>query len=97
MLRTGFKPRSRRQLEKSTPKHPPPLNQASTAIPAMSDQIHTYADLRNQIRAALRRQHPKWTDANGKSPLCDSYEAHFTELLAILTLNENAAQLENSQ
>ena len=57
----------------------------------MSDQIHTYtehqailleAQLRKQIRAALRRQHPEWIDANGKSPLCDSYEARFTELLA---------------
>jgi hypothetical protein len=60
----------------------------------MSDQIHTYtehqailleAQLRKQIRAALRRQHPEWIDANGKSPLCDSYEARFTELLAIPT------------
>ena len=59
----------------------------------MSDQIHTYtehqailleAQLRKQIRAALRRQHPEWIDANGKSPLCDSYEARFTELLAIM-------------
>jgi hypothetical protein len=32
MLRIGTKPRSRRQPEKSTPKHPPPLNQASTAF-----------------------------------------------------------------
>jgi hypothetical protein len=51
----------------------------------MSEQIHTYTELRKQIRAALRRQHPEWIDANGKSPLCDSYEARFTELLAILT------------
>jgi hypothetical protein len=72
----------------------------------MSDQMHTYtehqailleAQLRKQIRAALRRQHPEWIDASGKSPLCDSYEARFTELLAILTPHENAAQLENSQ
>ena len=58
----------------------------------MSDQIHTYTEhqaillevqLRKQIRAALRRQHPEWTDANGKSPLCDSYEARLTELLVI--------------
>ena len=72
----------------------------------MSDQIHTYTEhqaillevqLRKQIGAALRRQHPEWIDANGKSPLCDSYEARFTELLAILTPHENAAQLENSQ
>ena len=63
----------------------------------MSDQIHTYTELRKQVREALRRQHPEWIDANGKSPLCDSYEARLAELLAILTLRENASQLESSQ
>jgi hypothetical protein len=63
----------------------------------MSDEIHTYAELRKQIREGLRRQHPEWIDANGKSPLCDSYEARFAELLAIFTPHENAPQLENSQ
>ena len=69
----------------------------------MSDQIHTYtehqailleAQLRKQIRAALRRQHPEWIDANGKSPLCDSYEARFTELLA--NSRDRAHQLRSS-
>ena len=63
----------------------------------MSDQIHTYAELRRQIREALRSQHPEWIDANGKSPLCDFYEARFAELLAIFTPHQNAPQLENSQ
>jgi len=63
----------------------------------MSDQIHTYAELRVQIREALRRQHPDWIDANGKSPLCDSYEARFAKLLAIFTPYESAPQLESRQ
>ena len=63
----------------------------------MSDQVRTYAELRNQIREALRRQHPEWIGANGKSPLCDSYEARFAELLAMFTPHENAQQFENSQ
>jgi hypothetical protein len=51
----------------------------------MSYQIHTYAELRRQIREALRKQHSEWIEANGKSSLCDSYEARFSELLSILT------------
>jgi hypothetical protein len=91
MLRTGTKPGSPRRPEKSTPRHPPPLNQPATAFQAMTDQINTYAELREQIRAALRRQHPEWIDANGNSPLCDSYEACFAELLAIHATRERAA------
>jgi hypothetical protein len=63
----------------------------------MSKQIHTYAELRKEIRDALRRQHPEWIDANGESPLCDSYETRLVDLLAILTPHENAPQPENSQ
>ena len=51
----------------------------------MCDRIHTYIELRVQIREALRRQHPEWIDADGKSPLCDSYEARFAKLLAAFT------------
>jgi hypothetical protein len=63
----------------------------------MSDQIHTYPDFCKQIRAALQRQEPRWIDVNGNSPLCDSYEARFAELLGIPTPHENVPQLENSQ
>jgi hypothetical protein len=51
----------------------------------MCVRIHTYAELRVQIREALRKQHPDWIEASGKSPLCDSYEARFAKLLAIST------------
>jgi len=61
----------------------------------MSDEIHTYAELRKQIREGLRRQHPEWIDANGKSPLCDSYEARFAKLLAIFTPHELKDRYEN--
>ena len=63
----------------------------------MSYEIHTYTELRKQIREALLRQHPEWIDANGESPRCDSYEARLAELLAMLTPRENASQLESSQ
>jgi len=48
---------------------------------AMSHQIHTYPELRQQIHHDLRIQHPEWVQANGSSPMCDSYEARLMELL----------------
>ena len=52
---------------------------------AASRQIHTYAELRKQIHDDLRIQHPEWVQPNGESPICDSYESRFVELLAPLT------------
>jgi hypothetical protein len=52
---------------------------------AMSPQIHTYTELRQQIHHDLRIQHPEWVEPNGESPMCDSYEARLTELLDNLT------------
>jgi hypothetical protein len=66
-------------------------------IVTMCEKIHTYAELRVQIREALRRQHPEWIDANGKSSLCDFYEARFAELLAIFTPRDSEPQLESRQ
>jgi hypothetical protein len=48
---------------------------------AMSPQIHTYTELRQQIHDDLRIQHPEWIQPNGESPICDSYESRLTELL----------------
>ena len=44
-------------------------------------QIHTYAELRQQIHDDLRVQHPEWIQPDGKSPMCDSYEARLMRLL----------------
>jgi type II secretory pathway pseudopilin PulG len=44
-------------------------------------QIHTYTELRQQIHDDLRVQHPEWVQPDGKSPMCDSYEARLMELL----------------
>ena len=52
---------------------------------AMSPQIHTYTELRQQIHHDLRIQHPEWVEPNGESRMCDSYEARLTELLDNLT------------
>ena len=48
-------------------------------------QIHTYAELRQQIHEDLRLQHPEWVQPDGKSPICDSYEARLMKLLDALT------------
>ena len=48
---------------------------------AMAHQVHTYTELRQQIHDDLRIQHPEWVQPNGKSPICDSYEARLMELL----------------
>jgi hypothetical protein len=53
-----------------------------TAVP---HQIHTYAELRQQIHHDLRIQHPEWVQPNGESPICDSYEARLMELLLAAT------------
>ena len=52
---------------------------------AAPHQIHTYAELRQQIYDDLRVQHPEWVETNGESPTCDSYEARLMELLLAAT------------
>lgn len=47
------------------------------------DEIRDYTELRKLIRVSLRVQNPEWVEPNGESPLCDSYEARFAELLGL--------------
>ena len=54
----------------------------------MVHQIHTYAELREQIHEDLRIQHPEWIQPNGESPLCDSYEARLMKTLKRLDQTE---------
>src|SRR5437773_4948061 len=56
-----------------------------TKAMAMAHQVHTYAELRQQIHDDLRIQHPEWVESNGESPMCDSYEARLMELLLAAT------------
>jgi hypothetical protein len=53
-----------------------------TTATAPPHQIHTYAELRQQIHDELRLQHPEWIQPDGQSPICDFYEARLAELLA---------------
>jgi hypothetical protein len=54
----------------------------------MLEQVHTHAELREQIHDDLRIQHPEWVQPNGESPMCDSYEARLIELLKGLSASE---------
>ena len=59
----------------------------------MSRQVHTYAELRQQIHDDLRVQHPEWVQPNGESPLCDFYETRLMETLHNLTEGESSESL----
>jgi hypothetical protein len=72
------------------------LNKPSRAMPeslakptAAPHEIHTYTELRQQIHDDLRVQHPEWVQPDGKSPICDSYEARLVRLLDSLTRRES--------
>jgi hypothetical protein len=74
------------------------MNIPGQPIP-MSSQIHTYTQLRQQIHHDLRIQHPEWIEPNGESPMCDSYEARFMEVLDALTRrgsNESVAATDHA-
>jgi len=49
----------------------------------MSDKIHSYIQLQQQIHHALRVQHPDWIEPNGSCPTCDSYEVRLANLLGL--------------
>jgi hypothetical protein len=62
-----------------------PLRRVFRKPGAVFHQIHTYTELRQQIHHDLRLQHPDWVQSNGKSPICDAYEARLMELIAAMT------------
>ena len=37
---------------------------------AMSHEVHTYIEFRQQIHDDLRIQHPEWVEPNGESSMC---------------------------
>ena len=66
---------------------------------AAPHQIHTYAELRQQIHDDLRIQHPEWVQPNGESPMCESYEARLIELLETFARtgsNESVADIHRA-
>ncbi len=61
----------------------------------MSDQIHSYSELQQQIHEDLRIQHPEWVKPSGDCPTCDSYESRLAELLGV-SQRSNAVTMGNS-
>ncbi len=49
----------------------------------MSDEIHTYVELQEEMRKALIAQHPEWIEPYGESPMLDLYNARLAELIAL--------------
>ena len=64
---------------------------------AASHQIHTYTELLQQIHDDLRIQHPEWVQANGESPMCNSYESRLMELLDPLTRRGSSQSVEQGR
>ena len=60
----------------------PTLESLTTPI-AMSQQIHTYTELRQQIHNDLRIKYPEWVEPNGESSMC------LMEVLDTLSRTEN--------
>jgi hypothetical protein len=54
----------------------------------MSNRIRSYDELRALVHDCLRSQNPQWVDANGKSPMCDQYEARLAHLLQMIKQKE---------
>jgi hypothetical protein len=78
--------RTKRAHRHWKPDEPSRATYESFAEPTpLHHQIHTYSELRQQIHDDLRIQHPEWVEPDGKSPMCDSYEARLVELLDSLT------------
>ena len=61
----------------------------------MSEQIHSYRELQQQILEDLRIQHPEWIEPSGNCPICDSYESRLAELLGI-GQRSNAVKMHRS-
>jgi hypothetical protein len=74
----------------------------------MSPQIHTYAELRQQIHRDLRIQHPEWVQPNGESPcailtkgaLCSysarRYGGNLTSLSLLSIAQSNVDEIEST-
>jgi hypothetical protein len=53
-----------------------------------SVEVRSYAELQRQVHEALRKEHPEWIQPNGESPMCESYESRFAELLELFESHE---------
>ena len=57
-------------------------------IQTSNDKIRSYEELQRQILSALRDQNPDWIEPDGSSPIYESYQKRFAELLAFFGRHE---------
>ena len=84
--------RAHRQGKLNKPSRSP--RESFVKLPAAPHEIHTYEELQRQIHEDLRVQHPEWVQPDGRSPMCDAYEARLMKVLDSfkrLGSNESAA------
>jgi hypothetical protein len=46
-------------------------------------EVPAFLALQREMHHALRAQHPEWITGAGDSPMCDSYELRFAQLLRL--------------
>jgi len=63
----------------------------------MSDQIHSYSELQQQIHNDMRVQNHDWVEHNNDCPICDSYESRLAELLGLGQRLSATRTLESSE
>src|SRR5215470_5081645 len=83
--------RAHRQGKLNKPSRSP--RESFVKPPVAPHEIHTYDELQRQIHEDLRVQHPEWVQSDGRSPMCDSYEARLMELLGSLTRTESTQRI----
>jgi hypothetical protein len=64
------------------------LNGGASEIQTSNNKIRTYEELQRQILSALRDQNPHWIEPDGSSPIFESYQKRFAELLAFFGQQE---------
>jgi hypothetical protein len=52
-------------------------------------EVEPYVQLQQEMREALRMQHPEWVQPNGESPMCDAYESRLAELLGLSSSSQH--------
>jgi hypothetical protein len=63
-------------------------NSGAAGILTSNDKIRTYEELQRHILNALRDQNPDWIEPDGSSPIFESYQKRFAELLAFFGQQE---------
>jgi hypothetical protein len=56
--------------------------------PTVPDELQAYVQLQQEMREALRKEHPEWIEPDGECPTCEAYESRLAELLGLASSTE---------